>query len=87
MESSVLVAIISTHAKPDNSERSLEHPTNTCTRNKRPIQLALLLYRDLVSQLTAGCTAVGRDLRTLRKTWYGLCSCAPTEEAAHNALT
>ena len=44
-------------------------------------------YRDLVSQLTAGCTAIGRDLRTLRKTWYGFCSCAPTEEAAHNALT
>ena len=43
-------------------------------------------YRALVSQLTAACTAVGRDPRTLHRTWYGLCSCGPTEETAHDAL-
>jgi alkanesulfonate monooxygenase SsuD/methylene tetrahydromethanopterin reductase-like flavin-dependent oxidoreductase (luciferase family) len=43
-------------------------------------------YRQLVERLTQACAEVGRDPATIRKTWLGLCSCAPTEEAAHRAL-
>jgi alkanesulfonate monooxygenase SsuD/methylene tetrahydromethanopterin reductase-like flavin-dependent oxidoreductase (luciferase family) len=43
-------------------------------------------YADLAGQLDGACRAVGRDPATLRKTWLGLCSCAPTEAAARRAL-
>jgi alkanesulfonate monooxygenase SsuD/methylene tetrahydromethanopterin reductase-like flavin-dependent oxidoreductase (luciferase family) len=43
-------------------------------------------YRELSEQLTAACGMVDRDPTTIRRTWLGLCSCARTLEAAHEAL-
>jgi alkanesulfonate monooxygenase SsuD/methylene tetrahydromethanopterin reductase-like flavin-dependent oxidoreductase (luciferase family) len=37
-------------------------------------------YRELVSQCEQACAEVGRDPATLRRTWFGGCLCAPTEE-------
>jgi alkanesulfonate monooxygenase SsuD/methylene tetrahydromethanopterin reductase-like flavin-dependent oxidoreductase (luciferase family) len=39
-------------------------------------------YRDLVAELERACAEVGRDPATLRRTWFGGCACAPTEERA-----
>jgi alkanesulfonate monooxygenase SsuD/methylene tetrahydromethanopterin reductase-like flavin-dependent oxidoreductase (luciferase family) len=38
-------------------------------------------YRQIVEQCERACAEVGRDPATLRRTWYGGCLCAPTEEA------
>jgi alkanesulfonate monooxygenase SsuD/methylene tetrahydromethanopterin reductase-like flavin-dependent oxidoreductase (luciferase family) len=43
-------------------------------------------YRRRVAELERACAEVGRDPATLRRTWFGGCACAPTEEAAQ-ALT
>lgn len=38
-------------------------------------------YRQEVKECEQSCTEVGRDPSTLRRTWFGGCVCAPTEEA------
>jgi alkanesulfonate monooxygenase SsuD/methylene tetrahydromethanopterin reductase-like flavin-dependent oxidoreductase (luciferase family) len=38
-------------------------------------------YRLFVQESERACEDVGRDPRTLRRTWFGRCLCAPTEEA------
>jgi alkanesulfonate monooxygenase SsuD/methylene tetrahydromethanopterin reductase-like flavin-dependent oxidoreductase (luciferase family) len=40
-------------------------------------------YRLLVQSCEQAYADVGRDTTTLRRTWYGGCFCAPTEELAH----
>jgi alkanesulfonate monooxygenase SsuD/methylene tetrahydromethanopterin reductase-like flavin-dependent oxidoreductase (luciferase family) len=37
-------------------------------------------YKLLVQESERACEEVGRDPRTLRRTWFGGCLCAPTEE-------
>ncbi|MBO0781156.1 MAG: LLM class flavin-dependent oxidoreductase [Ktedonobacteraceae bacterium] len=37
-------------------------------------------YRRLVEESERACAAVGRDAATLRRTWFGGCICAPTEQ-------
>lgn len=41
----------------------------------------IMAYRQIVEQCERACAEVGRDPATLRRTWYGGCLCAPTEEA------
>lgn len=43
-------------------------------------------FQAAVARLTQACIDVGRDPASVRKTWLGLCSCAPTTEAAYRAL-
>jgi alkanesulfonate monooxygenase SsuD/methylene tetrahydromethanopterin reductase-like flavin-dependent oxidoreductase (luciferase family) len=43
-------------------------------------------FQMAVERLTQACIDVERDPASVRKTWLGLCSCAATEEAAHDAL-
>jgi alkanesulfonate monooxygenase SsuD/methylene tetrahydromethanopterin reductase-like flavin-dependent oxidoreductase (luciferase family) len=43
-------------------------------------------FRAAVDRLVQACAEVGRDPASIKKTWLGLCSCAPTEEAAYAAL-
>ena len=38
-------------------------------------------YRAQVAECERACAEVGRDPRTLRRTWFGGCLCAPTEAA------
>src|SRR5947208_2473767 len=38
-------------------------------------------YRLLVQESERACEEVGRDPKTLRRTWFGGCLCAPTEDA------
>ncbi len=38
-------------------------------------------YRFFVQESERACEDVGRDPKTLRRTWFGRCLCAPTEEA------
>lgn len=38
-------------------------------------------YREIVERCERACAEVGRDPATLRRTWYGGCLCAPTEDA------
>jgi alkanesulfonate monooxygenase SsuD/methylene tetrahydromethanopterin reductase-like flavin-dependent oxidoreductase (luciferase family) len=47
---------------------------------------AIPAYVSLIGELDDACRAVGRDPATLRKTWLGLCSCAPTVAEARRAL-
>ena len=42
--------------------------------------------RALLQQMEQACADIGRDPVTLRKTWLGACSCAPTLAAARQAL-
>jgi alkanesulfonate monooxygenase SsuD/methylene tetrahydromethanopterin reductase-like flavin-dependent oxidoreductase (luciferase family) len=39
-------------------------------------------YREQAAELERACAEVGRDPATLRRTWFGPCACAETEEAA-----
>jgi alkanesulfonate monooxygenase SsuD/methylene tetrahydromethanopterin reductase-like flavin-dependent oxidoreductase (luciferase family) len=39
-------------------------------------------YREIVAECERACAEIGRDPATLRRTWFGGCACAPTEEAA-----
>ena len=39
-------------------------------------------YRKLVEECERACAEEGRDPATLRRTWFGGCACAPTEEKA-----
>ncbi len=39
-------------------------------------------YRNMVAECERACAEEGRDPATLRRTWFGGCSCAPTEEEA-----
>lgn len=39
-------------------------------------------YRAQAAELERACAEVGRAPATLRRTWFGPCACAPTEEAA-----
>ncbi len=39
-------------------------------------------YRKMVAECEIACAKEGRDPATLRRTWFGGCSCAPTEEEA-----
>jgi alkanesulfonate monooxygenase SsuD/methylene tetrahydromethanopterin reductase-like flavin-dependent oxidoreductase (luciferase family) len=39
-------------------------------------------YRAQVAEMERACAEVGRDPATLRRTWFGGCACAPTEERA-----
>jgi alkanesulfonate monooxygenase SsuD/methylene tetrahydromethanopterin reductase-like flavin-dependent oxidoreductase (luciferase family) len=41
-------------------------------------------YRDLAAGMDAACAEVGRDPKTLRRTWFGWCTCAPTETEARS---
>ncbi len=36
-------------------------------------------YREEVTEMERACTDVGRDPATLRRTWFGGCTCGPTE--------
>lgn len=38
-------------------------------------------YKLFVQESERACEEVGRDPKTLRRTWFGRCLCAPTEEA------
>ncbi len=38
-------------------------------------------YKLFVQECERACEEVGRDPKTLRRTWFGRCLCAPTEEA------
>ena len=68
-------------------------------RGRRTIQLAARyadwwnadwvsadMYRELSQQVTSACVSEGREPAALRRTWLGLCSCAPTLEAAQDAM-
>jgi alkanesulfonate monooxygenase SsuD/methylene tetrahydromethanopterin reductase-like flavin-dependent oxidoreductase (luciferase family) len=39
-------------------------------------------YRALAEQFDRACTAVGRDPKTVRRSWSGGCACAPTQAEA-----
>ena len=39
-------------------------------------------YREMVKKCEQACAEVGRDPKTLRRSWGGGCACAPTEKAA-----
>lgn len=39
-------------------------------------------YRGMVAECERACAEENRDPATLRRTWFGGCSCAPTEEQA-----
>ena len=45
-------------------------------------QTGIDAYRDQVQACELACAEVGRDLATLRRTWYGYCQCVPTDSAA-----
>lgn len=46
----------------------------------------LLKYRRLAEEFERACAEVGRDPATVRRSWCGGCSCAPTQaEAEHSA--
>lgn len=38
-------------------------------------------YRGMVEESERACEKLGRDPKTLRRTWFGGCACAPTEDA------
>ena len=38
-------------------------------------------YREQVKECERACAEIGRDPATLRRTWFGGCLCAPTEQA------
>ncbi len=43
-------------------------------------------YRGMVEECERACEKEGRDPKTLRRTWFGGCACAPTEEALKELL-
>jgi alkanesulfonate monooxygenase SsuD/methylene tetrahydromethanopterin reductase-like flavin-dependent oxidoreductase (luciferase family) len=43
-------------------------------------------YEELVGRLAGACRDLGRDPASIATTWLGLCSCAPSADAAHEAL-
>jgi len=39
-------------------------------------------YRELAQEFDRACAAVGRDPKTVRRSWGGGCACAPTSQEA-----
>jgi alkanesulfonate monooxygenase SsuD/methylene tetrahydromethanopterin reductase-like flavin-dependent oxidoreductase (luciferase family) len=43
-------------------------------------------YKGMVEECERACDAIGRDPNTLRRTWFGGCACAPTEQEVDDLL-